>query len=216
MTRASNLARTIAQLLFPVLAFTHEWYYMTRYVAFLRGVNVGTHNRLSTSALCRRLAASGFRDVSGYKQSGNVIFDTHEGDTGVIGKRIREELHGLIGKDVDVFLRTMQQVKDIVDLDPFKEARSGDDTGEFITFLEKDIPVKPVLPIESPRKDVEVICIRGPDVFCRVRKNNGRSGDPNGFIESKFKVSATTQNWATIKGIALLPGPLGRLDKKEK
>src|SRR5512144_450049 len=47
---------------------------MTQYVVFLRGVNVGGHNLVKTSDICRRLASRGFSNVKGYKQSGNIIF----------------------------------------------------------------------------------------------------------------------------------------------
>ena len=45
---------------------------MTRYVAFLRGVNVGGHTMVKTSDICQGLSARGFAHVKGYKQSGNI------------------------------------------------------------------------------------------------------------------------------------------------
>ena len=45
-----------------------------RYVALLRGINVGTSGRIRMNALKRLLEEAGLTDVSTYIQSGNVLF----------------------------------------------------------------------------------------------------------------------------------------------
>src|SRR5205823_11057642 len=46
----------------------------TRYVAILRAINLGAHNRISMKDLQRLFADLGHDDVSTYVQSGNVVF----------------------------------------------------------------------------------------------------------------------------------------------
>ena len=46
-----------------------------RYIAFLRGINVGKHRRITMAELKAAFEASGYRDVATYIASGNVIFD---------------------------------------------------------------------------------------------------------------------------------------------
>ncbi len=175
---------------------------MTQFVAFLRGVNVGKHNRLKTKDLCQRLMLLGLKNVSGYKQSGNVLFEAPSEDTNAISRSIQEELRKLVENNVEVFLRTIPQLKGFVKADPFKGINS-DTTKTFVTFMSDKPAVEPSCPIKSPKMDVEVILVRDREAFSlSYLRNDDRFGDPNGFIEATFKVSATTRNWNTIEGIA--------------
>ena len=49
---------------------------MPRYVALLRGINVGGKNLIRMPALKAAFEAAGFEDVSTYIQSGNVLFSS--------------------------------------------------------------------------------------------------------------------------------------------
>lgn len=59
-------------------------------------------------------------------------------------------------------------------------------------------------PIKSSDLRVELIVINHLDLFCLSHKIDGKFGFPNGFVETKFKISATTRDWKTIKGITAL------------
>jgi uncharacterized protein (DUF1697 family) len=177
---------------------------MTRYVAFLRGVNVGGHTMVKTSDICQRLAALGFVNVKGYKQSGNIMFDTEDADADRIAGEIRKVIYGLIEKEVEVFLRTMDQVREMVRLDPFEEAGQGD-VKLFVTFYSVEPEVAVKLPLRSSDGDAEIILVRGRDAFGLGYPKDGRYGASYGKIEVKLGASFTTRNWNTIKGIAALP-----------
>lgn len=171
-----------------------------QYVAFLRGINVGGHNLLKMKDLCQRLVSLGFNNVSSYKQSGNIIFETLDDDSNIISKGIQRELYKLLRSEVRVFLRTVPQVEEIVQLNPFKEIKSHT-TKLFVTFLSDKPHRKPKLPLKSPNMEVEVILIRNREAFSLAYKKNGRFGVPNNFIEARLGVSATTRNWTTLEGI---------------
>lgn len=165
----------------------------------LRGINIVGHNILKMEELCQRIDSLGFNNVSSYKQSGNIIFETSD-NSNTINKRIQRELYGLLGVDVKVFLRTMMEVEEIVQLNPFKKVKSN--TAKlFVTFLPAELSRKTRLPLKSKNKDVEVILLRNCEAFSLAYEKKGRFGHPNNFIEKKFNVLASTRNWTTIKGI---------------
>ena len=93
----------------------------SRYVAFLRGMNVGGH-RVSMERLRDLFAALGFSDVATFIASGNVIFDTTAADASVLEKRIEAHLRQSLGYEVDTFLRTPAELADIVAHQPFAPA----------------------------------------------------------------------------------------------
>jgi uncharacterized protein (DUF1697 family) len=49
---------------------------MRRYVVLLRGINVGSRNRIAMPALREALAVAGYEHVRTYVQSGNVVLST--------------------------------------------------------------------------------------------------------------------------------------------
>jgi uncharacterized protein (DUF1697 family) len=179
---------------------------MTRYVAFLRGVNVGGHTMVKTSDICQGLSARGFANVKGYKQSGNIVFDTGDADADRVAGEVRKVIYGLIEKDVGVFLRTMDQVREMVRLDPFRDVANGD-VKTFVTFYSVEPKVAVKLPLRSSEGDAEIILVRGGEAFGIGYPKDGRYGASYGKIEVKFGTPSTTRNWNTIKGIAALPDP---------
>ncbi|HUL61971.1 MAG TPA: DUF1697 domain-containing protein [Methanocella sp.] len=180
---------------------------MMRYVAFLRGVNVGGHTMVRTSDICQRLASKGFKNVRGYKQSGNIVFDTEEEDPERISGEVRGAIFGLIGKDVGVFLRTLDDVREMVRSDPFRDVR-GRDVKTFVSFLSRELREVPGLPIKSPEGDSEIIAIRGREVYGIGYPKDGRYGESYGKMVDRLGGGpATARNWNTIVGIAALPGP---------
>jgi uncharacterized protein (DUF1697 family) len=53
---------------------------MPKYIALLRGVNVGGNNKISMPELKAAFESEGFSNVTTYINSGNIIFDADEAD----------------------------------------------------------------------------------------------------------------------------------------
>lgn len=177
---------------------------MTRYVAFLRGVNVGGNTMVKTADICRGLASAGFHHVKGFRQSGNIIFDVEDADTDRIASVVRKVIRGLIGKDVEVFLRTLDDVREMVRLDPFRDIGPGD-VKMFVTFYRAEPSARAGLPLKSSGGDAAIILVRGREAYGLGYLKDGRYGASYGKIEVKLGRPSTTRNWNTIKGIAALP-----------
>jgi uncharacterized protein (DUF1697 family) len=90
---------------------------MTRFVALLRGINVGGKNLIRMSDLKACFEASGFRRVRTYIQSGNVLFES-AGGARTLAPRIEEMLTSTFDYPASVVLRTRRQMRAIVDHAP--------------------------------------------------------------------------------------------------
>ena len=64
---------------------------MARFVAFLRGINVGGHI-VKKEKLQEVFISSGFQNVVTYKQSGNVIFETSMANIEEIKSKLEAKL----------------------------------------------------------------------------------------------------------------------------
>ncbi|AGK52271.1 DUF1697 domain-containing protein [Bacillus sp. 1NLA3E] len=65
---------------------------MRKYIAFLRGINVGGKNKISMPELKNLFEQNGFDDVATYINSGNIIFTSDKKDE----KKLKEECEVLI------------------------------------------------------------------------------------------------------------------------
>jgi uncharacterized protein (DUF1697 family) len=90
-----------------------------RYVAFLRGMNLG-NRRIKNPELVAHFEAMGLEDVATFRASGNVVFADPAGESeSKLQKRVEEELDERLGYDVAVFLRSAKEVAAIAARDPF-------------------------------------------------------------------------------------------------
>jgi uncharacterized protein (DUF1697 family) len=92
---------------------------MERYVAFLRGMNLGKR-RIKNPELVAHFEAIGLEDVATFRASGNVVFVDPKGEAeSKLQKRVEAELGRRLGYDVAVFLRSAEEVAAIAARDPF-------------------------------------------------------------------------------------------------
>lgn len=97
---------------------------MSTYIALLKGVNVGGHNKIPMSKLRELLTKEGFQNVQTYIQSGNIIFQSSD-KTDVIENNIQKAIHVHFGFDVAVIVKTYQELQDIFDACPFSAKKKG-------------------------------------------------------------------------------------------
>lgn len=171
---------------------------MTRYVAFLRGINVGGHKIVKKEKLQEIFTSLGFVNVSTFKQSGNVIFETDPADAEALRSAIHQKLCIVLGFEIRVFLRTLSQLKELIKKSPFEDIRT-ESASLLVTFM-SDRQLDRKLPIKIPKSTAEIIQIEGFEAYSLTR-GHGDGGKPNPFIESEFKTQATSRNWNIIKGI---------------
>jgi uncharacterized protein (DUF1697 family) len=178
---------------------------MIKYIAFLRGINVGGHKLIKMADLREVFERSGFRNVSTYIQSGNVIFDAKETDAAAIVRKIEKKIYQSLGHEVRVILRTAAELKECVTDDPFKRIKPGEEVMTCVTFMSAE-PIKKLrLPFVITKDNAEILAIRNRVAFiaCR-RKPNGMFGFPNAFFEKELGVAATTRNWTTVNKVSEL------------
>lgn len=87
---------------------------MKKYVALLRGINVGGKNLIKMTDLKSCFEALGLEDVKTYIQSGNIIFSSDESDAARLTDRIEATLSKTFNYKSRLVLRSLQQMKSIV------------------------------------------------------------------------------------------------------
>jgi len=120
---------------------------MERYVAFLRGMNLGGR-RIKNDDLRQEFEALGFVDVACFRASGNVIFDTGKGDEATLTAEIEVGLKESLEYEVPVFLRSAAELFSIAEREPFEASLLAASKGKLQVVFLLEAPTK------KHRKDV--------------------------------------------------------------
>jgi uncharacterized protein (DUF1697 family) len=134
-----------------------------KYVALLRGINVGGKNAIRMPALKDCLERQAFESVATYIQSGNVVFDTDEKRAAPLARRIEQALSSTFGFDVPIVLQSYAQLKAIVDEAPRRWKRGGD-LRRNIAFLRRPLTSTQAIKDVEVREGVDTVTA-GSDVL---------------------------------------------------
>ena len=166
------------------------------YVALLRGINVGGH-MVKMERLREVFTELGFAGVRTYIQSGNVFFETAEGNREALTHTIEHHLHGALGYSVPVFLRTIPELEHVLAFDPLNGGKVTDDMRLCIAFAAKPIPDTLALPVWSPKNDAQIVQTTPLEAFVVWYIINGRPPASQDFVERMLGSKVTTRFFHT-------------------
>jgi uncharacterized protein (DUF1697 family) len=179
-----------------------------RYVALLRGVNVGGRGKVGMQDLRALFASAGLTDVATYVQSGNVAFSGPKTDTAKLARTIEQKISSDMGIDVTVLIRSAAELLQIQERNPLIE-RSDDPTKLHVTFLETepDPDLVGKLPSGTKAADgADELRVVGREVYLFCPGGYGNSKLNNTFIEKRLDTRATTRNWRTVAKLVEMTG----------
>lgn len=110
---------------------------MKKYVAFLRGINVGGKS-VKMGRLKEVLESIGFKNVKTLLNSGNVLFEASVNDTEALARMINDALSNAFGFVINIVLRTDEQIRSLIDSMPFKSVKATPDTRLYVTFISEE------------------------------------------------------------------------------
>lgn len=122
---------------------------MTRYLALLRGINVGGNNIIKMSDLKVCFESLGFGDVATYIQSGNVLFTSDESNKTSLTERIELKLSESFDYKSRIVLVTQRQLEMVMKGMPEGFSMAPDVYRYDVIFLKE--PLTPVEAMKSFR-----------------------------------------------------------------
>ena len=174
-----------------------------RYIALLRGINVGGNTMIKMDALKKTFEALGFENVVSYINSGNLAFDTLKTDEQKLVSKIENAIEKDFGKQLPVMVRSRESIGAVVAGNPFEgEFESHKEMHVF--FMKSAMPVDKQGELMQKQTPDERFAIRGREIYCHLRLGVADSLLGKGFIERKLKVAITGRNWRTVQKLAEL------------
>ena len=96
---------------------------MIKYVAFLRGINVGGKRLIKMEDLRRVVESIGLKNVRTFIASGNVLFETSQNNRDALARKIEKKLLTAFGHDVPVVLQSIDELKDLLRTGPLMKIK---------------------------------------------------------------------------------------------
>lgn len=130
---------------------------MPRYIALLRGINVGGH-RVKMDRLRSLFAGLGFGDVRTVIASGNVLFTSTVGDERALVRQIAAHLEKELGFPVPTILRTPAELREALAFGAAMDVPDNSDSSLQVLFFAE--PLTPdvrrrMAALETPRDRFE-------------------------------------------------------------
>ncbi|MFN2564926.1 MAG: DUF1697 domain-containing protein [Gemmatimonadaceae bacterium] len=174
---------------------------MSRYVAFLRAINVG--GRVVKMDQLRALfEAMRLRNVETFIASGNVLFDTRSDNVDSLERRIEKRLEGLLGYEVVTFVRTPEEIAAAAAYAPFGDpAALGPVHALYVGFLKTAPSEEAKQKLLSYRTKTDDLDVQGREVYWRAVKSLRESLFSGALLE-KTLGPATMRNVSTVRKLA--------------
>ncbi|OBZ17474.1 MULTISPECIES: DUF1697 domain-containing protein [Bacillales] len=167
---------------------------MTIYFALLRGINVSGHNMIKMAELKKMFEAMGFERVQTYINSGNVMFESEEGEE-LLEEKIESEISKCFGFNIAVILRSASELASIIDKCPFDFKSLAEGQSIHLTFLKKPPTDDTIDKLPEVELNDDDYLIAGRDIYFFY---SGSMLDSN--LPKKFQkvLPATARNWKTV------------------
>lgn len=171
----------------------------TRYIALLRGINVGGHT-VKMERLRSLFEELKLQQVASYINSGNIFFTSDTSDRSKITAAIEEHLEQALGYHVSVFLRTTGELTDLLASDPFRDITLTEDLRFCVMFTKQELDTATPLPVSSSKQDMEIVGLHAHEAFVVWHIIGGRP--PSGkFPADILPADNTTRFYHTLQKI---------------
>jgi uncharacterized protein (DUF1697 family) len=182
----------------------------SRYVALLRGINVGKAKQLPMADLKALVEDLGHADVKTHLRSGQVVFTADGPATAkaatAIGKDIERAITADLGLDVKVVVRSRAELAKVVKANPFARPPHADrDPAKlFCVFLSERLTATDLKAVDPAAYEPEELALGagGREIFLWLP--NGMGVSKLGLLKwdratDKKGLVATARNWRTTQ-----------------
>ena len=167
---------------------------VAQHIVLLRGINLGSTNRISMPTLREALAGAGFADVRTYLQSGNVVLSSPVKPDEAVRRIIADEF----GLDIAVVTRTRAQLAKVVQRNPL--ARIAKNPKRYqVSFLDAKPSRDVVRRIEEAADPRERVVVDGREIYAWHPDTVARSKLWALLAGQSLGVTATARNWTTVQ-----------------
>ena len=169
---------------------------MPRYVAFLRGINLGART-VKNVQLMKIFAAAGIPDAEPFIASGNVIFDSRITTEATLVGKIEGAIYRAMGFEARTFLRSMAELAKVAEQKPFAPARHASAIAFVVGFVDAPFTAAQKKTIASFATDSDELHPKGRELYWLSQTRQSDSA----FQRVPFDKKVCASSWRNINTV---------------
>jgi uncharacterized protein (DUF1697 family) len=175
---------------------------MARQIALLRGINLGSHKRVSMPTLRDLLEGAGHVDVRTYLQSGNVVLTSRKAP-GRLARELERQIAKGLGAEVDVVVRTRDELAEVIERDPLGDVVTEPKRYQ-VSFLSAELDPEVARKLTEADVAPERVAVIGREIYAWHPDGVQRSPLVKLLADRRLGVTATARNWNTVTALLAL------------
>lgn len=174
-----------------------------RYIALLRGINLGGANQMKMDDLKAVFSGLGFENVKSYINSGNLAFDTKKTAEAKLIEKIESAVEAKFGRRIHIMVREQGEIERLLKNNPF-DGQYESHKHMHVLFLKEPMPAEKAKQLQESALPGEKYEIVGREIYNLLPNGVAGSLLTKGFFERKPAVPYTGRNWRTVEKLAQL------------
>ncbi len=170
---------------------------MKRYIALLRGINVGKAKRVPMADLRALMEGLGYAGVRTLLNSGNAVFDAKAGSAASHAKQLKAAIREHTGVDCEVIVKTAADLAAAIAEHPLRK-HAQDDARMQVMFVQDASTLAELKPLEATDWAPEAFAVgqQAAWLWCASGIIESRVAKAVGKV---LKERGTARNWATVE-----------------
>ncbi len=171
---------------------------MNTYIALLRGINVGGHNKLPMKDLRVLFEGAGCNNVRTYIQSGNIVFEASNALAARVPETIGTAINARFGYTIPVVTRTAASLATAVANNPYADLDT-DERFLAVAFLADEPDAAQIASLEHDRFAPDIFTVAGREIYLHYPNGVARSKLTNAYFDRRLGTVSTVRNWRTTR-----------------
>jgi len=168
-----------------------------KFIALIRGINVGGNNIIAMSDLKNAVSKCGYKNVSTYIQSGNIIFESDKNEVCVIAEKLEICILNTFKCNTKVVVLTEKMLQAVVKQAPTNWNKE-DNTRKYIAFTIPPVEVNEVVKEITMRGGVDSLKTGKNVLYMSTDLNHLTKSGFNKLASKKIYKSLTIRNYNTV------------------
>ena len=173
---------------------------MDKYIAFLRGINVGGNKRVPMKELRKILEKHGYLNVKTLLATGNVVFEVDTTQLENFSNILEKEF----GFKIDSIILPFATITTLIESDPFKNIMITPKMKLYVSFYNEIKPSTLVLPNSTENESIRILKNSEIAIFGLVNLENSGTVEYMKILDKEYGKNLTTRNFDTIKKLSKL------------
>lgn len=175
---------------------------MPAFVALLRAVNLGPHNKIAMADLKAVAEGAGLSEARTLLQSGNLVFQAKAQSSAALEKLLEAALAKKLDLKTPVVVRSAAEWRAVLEANPFPKQAKSDPSHLVVMPLKGKVEKAAVAQLATAIVGREQVKLGEQLLYLVYPDGIGESKLTAALIEKKIGVAGTARNWNTAQKLA--------------